>query len=272
MRYKTLNNNVVMPQVGFGVFKIPNDEAEAAVTHALEAGYRSIDTASYYENEEGVGRALQKSSIPREDLFITTKLWNHEQGYEEALHAFERSRERLGLEYIDLYLIHWPAPANNKYVETYQALEKLYADGKVKAIGVSNFQTEHLDRLLAECSVTPVLNQVECHPYFAQEEIKNYCRRHDIFVEAWGPIMQGGEVLKDSTILSIAEAHGKTPAQVILRWHLQNDTIIIPKSVTPHRIKENLDLFDFELSEAEMNQIVQLDKGARQGRHPLEVK
>jgi len=257
-----------MPQLGFGVWQVEDDQAEIAVSKALEVGYTSIDTAMIYENENGVGRALAKTSVPREQLFITTKVWNSDQGYENTLRAYEESLARLGLDYVDLYLIHWPAPKYDKYIDTYRALEKLYKDGRVKAIGVCNFEIEHLERLLKECEIVPVINQVECHPYFAQNELKDFCKKHNIYVEAWSPLEQGGDVLKDEVILNIAKAHGKTAAQVVLRWHLQNDTIAIPKSVTPSRIKENFQVFDFELSTEEMEKINQLNKNRRKGPHP----
>ena len=271
MNYVTLNNNLKMPQLGFGVWQVEDDQATAAVAKALETGYTSIDTAMIYKNEKGVGKALKDSSVPREDLFITTKVWNSDQGYENTLRAFDESLERLGLEYVDLYLIHWPTPKFDTYIDTYKALEKLYNDGRVKAIGVCNFEIEHLERLLAECDVPPVLNQVECHPYLAQNELKAFCAQHDIFVEAWSPLDQGGEVLQDATIQQIAEAHGKTPAQAVLRWHLQNNTIAIPKSVTPSRIEENFNVFDFELTTEEMDQINALNKNRRKGAHPNEM-
>ncbi|PKR83368.1 aldo/keto reductase [Heyndrickxia camelliae] len=268
MNFVTLNNGVKMPQLGFGVWQVKDDEATAAVAKALEVGYRSIDTAMIYQNETGVGKALKETSVPREELFITTKVWNSDQGYENTLKAFDASLERLGLDYVDLYLIHWPTPEFDQYVDTYKALEKLYKDGRVKAIGVCNFNIEHLERILSECEVKPVLNQVECHPYLSQTELKEFCAKHDIFVEAWSPLQQGGEVLKDETIQKIAQAHGKTPAQVVLRWHLQNNTIVIPKSVTPSRIEENFNLFDFELTAEEMAEINKLNRNERKGADP----
>ncbi|MBB5179351.1 diketogulonate reductase-like aldo/keto reductase [Planomicrobium koreense] len=271
MEFVTLNNGLKMPQLGYGVWQVPDNEAADAVTEAIKVGYRSIDTAMIYKNEAGVGQALKESSVPREELFITTKVWNSDQGYDSTLRAFEDSLERLGLDYVDLYLIHWPTPDFGQYVDTYKALEKLYKDGKVKAIGVCNFEIEHLERLLEECDVPPVLNQVECHPYLAQTELKEFCAQHDIFVEAWSPLDQGGEVLQDPTVIAIAEAHSKTPAQVVLRWHLQNGTIAIPKSVTPSRIAENFDLFDFELSADDMDKIHALNKNRRKGAHPNEM-
>lgn len=271
MNFVTLNNGIKMPQLGFGVWKVDNEVVTPAVAKALEVGYRSIDTAMIYRNEEGVGKAIKESGIPREDLFITTKVWNSDQGYDKTLKAYDESLKRLGLDYVDLYLIHWPTPEYDEYLDTYKAMEKLYKDGRVRAIGVCNFEIEHLQRLLDECEVTPVLNQVECHPYFAQNEIKDFCAKHDIFVEAWSPLDNGGEVLQDEKVRQIADAHGKTNAQVILRWHLQNDTITIPKSVTPSRIEENFNVFDFELSEEEMRIIDSLDRGARRGAHPNEM-
>ncbi|TMN22503.1 aldo/keto reductase [Lentibacillus cibarius] len=271
MQYVTLNNGLEMPQLGFGVWQVPDEEAEPAVAKAIETGYRSIDTAKVYENEHGVGRAIAKSGVAREELFITTKVWNSDQGYDATLKAFDASLERLGLDYVDLYLIHWPTPEFDDYVDTYKAMEKLYHDGRVKAIGVCNFNTEHVQRLLDECDVVPVLNQVECHPYLQQNDLKAFCAKHNIFVEAWSPLMTGGEVLQDNVITKIAANHGKTPAQVIIRWHLQSNAIVIPKSVTPSRIEENFDVFDFELSADEMQQIGSLDRNQRKGPEPSEM-
>ncbi|OXS77832.1 aldo/keto reductase [Domibacillus enclensis] len=271
MHFVTLNNGLKMPQLGFGVWQVPDDEAASAVGKALETGYRSIDTAMIYKNERGVGQALKNSSVPREELFITTKVWNGDQGYESTLHAYDESLERLGLEYVDLYLIHWPTPKFDQYVETYKAMEKLYKDGRVKSIGVCNFEIEHLERLLTECEVKPVLNQVECHPYLVQQDLKDFCAKHDILIEAWSPLDQGGEVLKDNVVQKIADAHGKTPAQVVLRWHLQNGTVVIPKSVTPSRIEENFHVFNFELTAEEMSEITQLNRDRRNGSHPNEM-
>ena len=268
MNFVTLNNDVKMPQLGFGVWQVKNDQATEAVTKSLELGYRSIDTAMIYKNEEGVGKAIRDSSIPREELFITTKVWNSDQGYENTLRAYEESLERLGLDYVDLYLIHWPTPKYDQYVDTYKALEKLYNEKRVKAIGVCNFEIEHLKRLLTECDVKPVLNQIECHPYLTQVDLKEFCSKHDIFVEAWSPLEQGGEALQDPVIQRIAQGHNKSTAQTILRWHIQNNTIVIPKSVTPSRIEENFQVFDFELTTKEMEEIHQLNKNRRRGSHP----
>lgn len=267
----TLNNGIKMPQLGFGVWQVKDgNEAIASVKKALEVGYRSIDTAAVYKNEDGVGEAIRQAGVPREELFITTKVWNSDQGYEETLQAFETSLEKLGLDYVDLYLIHWPMPEVDTYIDTYRALEKLYEDGKVRAIGVCNFQVPHLERLLAECKVKPVLNQIECHPFLTQVEIRDFCAKHDIFVEAWSPLMSGGTVLGNETILALSEKYGKTPAQVIIRWHLQNNAIVIPKSVTPSRIEENFDVFDFELSPEDMTKIDALNKDQRTGPNPDE--
>jgi diketogulonate reductase-like aldo/keto reductase len=271
MNFVTLNNGLKMPQLGFGVWQVPDDQATEAVEIALKVGYTSIDTAMIYKNEKGVGRAIAESSVPREELFITTKVWNADQGYEKTLRAFEESLDRLGLDYIDLYLIHWPTPNFDQYVDTYKALEKIYHDGRVKAIGVCNFEIEHLERILKECEVVPVLNQVECHPYLAQNELKEFCAKHNIFLEAWSPLEQGGEVLQDEVVQKIAAAHSKSPAQVVLRWHLQNNTIVIPKSVTPSRIEENFNVFDFELSANEMNEISKLNRNRRKGPNPNDM-
>lgn len=271
MNFVTLNNGLNMPQLGYGVWKVPDEEAASAVGKALETGYRLIDTAMVYKNERGVGQAVKESSIPREELFITTKVWNGDQGYDHTLRAYDESLERLGLEYVDLYLIHWPTPKFDDYVDTYKAMEKIYQDGRVKAIGVCNFEIEHLERILTECEVKPVLNQIECHPYLVQQDLKEFCAKHDIFVEAWSPLDQGGEVLNDDVIKQIAKTYSKTPAQVVLRWHLQNETIVIPKSVTPSRIEENFHVFDFKLAAEEMKTITQLNRNRRNGSHPNEM-
>ena len=271
MKTMTLHSNVEMPQLGFGVWQVEQKDAVAAVSKALETGYRHIDTAAAYKNEEQVGEAIKQSGLGRDELFITTKVWNADQGYNNTIQALETSLDKLGLEYVDLYLIHWPTPEYDEYVETYKALEQLQKDGKVKAIGVCNFDIDHLERLMEECEVKPSVNQVECHPYLAQNELKDFCRKNGIHLEAWSPLMQGKEVLKDETIQSIAEQHNKTAAQVIIRWHLQNETIVIPKSVTPSRIEENFDVFDFELTAEDMNAINKLDRGERKGPKPSEM-
>ncbi|WP_285767801.1 aldo/keto reductase [Peribacillus sp. SI8-4] len=265
----TLQNGVQMPQLGFGVFKVKNgNETVEAVKKAIEVGYRAIDTAAIYENEEGVGQAISECGVPREELFITSKVWNTEQGYDTTLQAFDDSLKRLGLEYLDLYLIHWPG--KDKYLDTWKALEKLYKDGKVKSIGVSNFHVHHLENLLANCEVKPVVNQIELHPLLTQGEIRDYCEKNEIMVEAWSPLGRGN-LLEEPTINHIAKKHGKSPAQVLIRWHLQHDIVVIPKSITPARIEENAQVFDFSLSLNEMNQIDALNKNERFGSNPDEV-
>lgn len=270
MQYTTLNNGLRIPQLGYGVWKVPNEEATEAVEQALEADYRLIDTAKVYGNEVGVGEALANSNLSREDLFITTKVWNADQGYANTLKAFDASLEKLGLDYVDLYLIHWPTPKFDTYVETYKALEKIYKDGRTKAIGVCNFDIEHLKRIMDECEVTPAVNQVECHPYLQQKELKQFCKDNDIQLEAYSPLMNGTKVMQNDVIQDIAGKYGKTPAQVILRWHLQSDVVVIPKTVTPSRMKENYNIFDFELSEVDMDQIATLDRNERNNQVPSE--
>lgn len=264
--YTVLNNGVKMPWLGLGVYKSQDgQEVENAIRVALDYGYRSIDTAAFYGNERGVGRAIKDSGIPREEVFITTKVWNDQQGYDSTLEAFEESRQKLGLEYIDLYLIHWPIPG--KFKETWKAMEKLYRDGLVKAIGVCNFKVHHLEDLLRDCEVKPTVNQVEFHPLLTQKEVLNYCKENEIQMEAWAPLMRGG-VLGHPIITGIADKYGKTPAQVVLRWDLQHGVVTIPKSVREHRIKENGDIFDFELTNEEMNQIDSINEDRRTGPDP----
>jgi diketogulonate reductase-like aldo/keto reductase len=265
-----LNNGVEMPQLGFGVWQVPDDEAAKAVTTALEAGYRSIDTAAIYENERGTGEAVAASGIPREELFVTTKLWNSEQGYDSTLRAFDASLERLGLDHVDLYLIHWPVPAKDAYVDTYRALEKIHAEGRARAIGVSNFLPEHLERLTAETGVVPAVNQIELHPQLAQAESRALHARLGIATEAWSPLGQGRGLLDVPALVAVARKHGRTPAQAVLRWHLQLGNVVIPKSVTPSRIQENIDVFDFELDAEDMAAIAALDEGGRLGPNPAE--
>ncbi|WP_438290707.1 aldo/keto reductase [Streptomyces sp. HUAS TT7] len=266
----TLNNGVEMPQLGFGVWQVPDDEATKAVATAIESGYRSIDTAAIYDNERGTGKAVAASGVAREDLFVTTKLWNSEQGYDSTLRAFDASLDKLGLDYVDLYLIHWPVPAKDAYVDTYAAFEKIYADGRAKAIGVSNFQPVHLERLLGETSVVPAVNQIELHPQLAQAESRALHAKHSIATEAWSPLGQGRGLLEVPTIVAIAQKHGKTAAQVVLRWHLQIGNVVIPKSVTPSRIKENIEVFDFELDADDLAALAALDEGKRLGPNPAE--
>ncbi|GMB08041.1 diketogulonate reductase-like aldo/keto reductase [Thermolongibacillus altinsuensis] len=262
----TLHNGVKMPWLGLGVWKMEDrEEVIRAVKTALEIGYRHIDTAAIYKNEEGVGQAIKESGVPREEIFITTKVWNSDQGYETTLQAFETSLQKLGLDYVDLYLVHWPV--KGKYKETYKALEKLYKEGRVRAIGVSNFQIHHLEDLMADCEIKPMVNQVEYHPRLSQKELHAFCKKHGIQLEAWSPLMQG-KLLDDPTLIEIGKKYGKSPAQVILRWDLQNEVVTIPKSVKPHRIKENADLFDFELTAEDMEKIDALNKDERIGPDP----
>lgn len=262
----TLHNGVEMPVFGLGVYKIEEgQQIENTIKTALNLGYRLIDTAAFYQNEEGVGKAIKNSGIPREELFITTKVWNSDQGYESTLQAFENSLAKLGLDYLDLYLVHWPV--KGKYLETWRALENLYEQGRVKAIGVSNFQVHHLKDLFEHGSQKPVVNQVELHPFLAQEELRRFCQIHDIKVEAWSPLSRG-RFLDEPALKEIAANYKKTPAQVILRWHLQNEVIAIPKSITPSRLEENAAIFDFELTPEEIAGINLLNRNERFGADP----
>lgn len=262
-----LNNAVKVPQLGFGVYQIEPDEVRGATELALDAGYRHIDTAAAYANEAGVGQAVRNSGIPRDEIFITTKLRNADQGYESALAAFENSRRELGVDVIDLYLIHWPYPRHNRFVDSWKALEKLYAEGAVRAIGVSNFLEPHLDRILAAGEIVPAVNQIELHPSFQQAELTRYSAARGIAVEAYSPLGQGQD-LNSAAVRRLAETHGVTPAQIILRWHLQLGHIVIPKSVAAERIQENIDVFDFSLSEQEVVLISGLESGLRTSGDP----
>jgi diketogulonate reductase-like aldo/keto reductase len=263
-----LNNGVEMPQLGFGVFQVPDAETTAAVAAALHAGYRSIDTAALYGNEAGVGKALAASGLDRDELFITTKVWNTEQGYDKTLRAFDDSMEKLGLEQLDLYLIHWPTPARDLYLDTWKAFEKLYADGRVRAIGVSNFQPAHLERIMDTGGTVPAVNQIELHPYLQQAELRAFHPKHQIATEAWSPLAKGGDLLSEPAIVALAEKHGRTPAQIVLRWHLELGNVVIPKSVTPSRIRENIDVFSFTLTDDEVASLSTLDRGERTGPDP----
>ncbi|MBE8517251.1 aldo/keto reductase [Amycolatopsis sp. H6(2020)] len=263
-----LNNGVRMPQLGYGVFQVPDDETATAVKAALEAGYRSIDTAAVYGNEKGVGQAIAESGIARDELFVTTKLWNSAQGYDSTLKAFDESMTKLGLEQLDLYLIHWPTPARGKFLDTWKAFEKLYTDGRVRAIGISNFQPAHLERLLEAAEIAPAVNQVELHPYLQQRELREFDAKQGIATEAWSPLAKGGSLLGDPVVADLAVKHSRTPAQIVLRWHLQLGNVVIPKSVTPSRIEENFDLFGFTLTEEEMESLTPLDRGERTGPDP----
>nr|WP_202512552.1 aldo/keto reductase [Streptomyces sp. SID3343] len=263
-----MNNDVRIPQLGFGVWQVPNEGAAAAVTSALESGYRLVDTAGAYGNEEGVGAAIAASGIARDELFVTTKLWNREQGHDRALRAFDASLERLGLDHVDLYLIHWPVPKADKYVETWRALGKLYAEGRVRAIGVSNFRPAHLTRLIEETGLVPALNQIELHPHLPQLASRAFHAEHAIVTEAWSPLAQGGELLRDATVVTIADRLERTPAQVVLRWHIQLGNVVIPKSVTPARIAQNIEVFDFVLDEDDLAALATLETGERTGPDP----
>lgn len=264
-----LNDGNRIPQVGLGVWQTPNGTAVTAVKAALDAGYRHIDTAAIYDNESGVGEGMRASDVARKDIFLTTKIWNDAQGYDSTLKAADQSLKRLGTDYVDLMLIHWPSPRRNLYVETWKALIELKKDGKARSIGVSNFGAQHLDRIIADTGVTPVLNQIELHPDFEQHELRKAHARFGISTESWSPLGQG-RLLDNAVIGKIADKHGRTPAQAIIRWHIQTGLIVIPKSVTPSRIIENFKVFDFELDEQDMEEIARLDnpKG-RIGPDPL---
>ncbi|HET7485604.1 MAG TPA: aldo/keto reductase [Solirubrobacterales bacterium] len=247
----TLHDGVEIPQLGFGVFQVPPEETQSAVESALEAGYRHIDTAAAYRNEEGVGAALAASGLPREDYFVTTKLWDSQQGHDSTLAAFEASLDRLGLDHVDLYLIHWPVHAEGLFIDTWRAFEQIHGEEAARTIGVSNFRIEDLELLGREMETLPTVNQVELHPCLQQAALRAWHGEHGIVTEAWSPLAQG-MLLDDETIASVAGNHGKSPAQAILRWHLQLGNVAIPKSVTPERIRENVEIFDFELSDEEM--------------------
>ncbi|USK93279.1 aldo/keto reductase [Rossellomorea marisflavi] len=266
----TLNNGVQMPEIGYGVFRVEEGkDLEKAVETAIRIGYRSIDTAAIYQNEKSVGKGVQNAIdagvVTREELFITSKVWNDGLSYDETIQAYEDTLERLGLEYLDLYLIHWPG--QNKYMEPWKALEALYKEGRIKSIGVSNFQVSHLEHLLETAEVKPVINQIEFHPKLVQEEVRAFCEKHDIQVEAWSPLMNA-ELLNHETVNEIAESLGKSAAQVILRWDLQHGVVTIPKSMTESRIKENIDIYDFELTEEQVKTLDALDEHKRIGPDP----
>ncbi len=267
----TLNDGVQIPQLGFGVFQVPPAETEEAVTGALEVGYRHIDTAEMYQNEAGVGRAVAASGLARDDVFVTSKLNNGFHRPDDARRAFDGTLTALGMDHVDLFLVHWPLPTlyDGDFVSTWRTLEEFAADGRTRSIGVSNFQPAHLDRLAAETGTVPSVNQVEAHPYFTNDEVRAYGAEHGIVTEAWSPIAQGA-VLDDETIVKIAEQRGRTPAQVTLRWHLQRGDVVFPKSTSPERMAENFALFDFELDDADVRALTALDKGesGRTGPNP----
>ncbi|WP_153801888.1 aldo/keto reductase [Filobacillus milosensis] len=261
-----LNNGVEMPGFGLGVYKAEEgQEVVNAVRTAIDHGYRLIDTASFYGNESGVGEGLREASVKRDEIFVTTKVWNDEQGYDETLKAFEQSLNRLSLDYLDLYLVHWPV--TGKFRETWRAMERLYDEGVIKAIGVSNFHVHHLEDLMVAANVKPTVNQIEYHPHLTQKEMKGYCEQENIQLEAWSP-MKRGRLFEDTTIKEIADKYNKTPAQVILRWDIQTNIITIPKSVNPDRIKSNADIFDFELTDEEIYSITALNQNERTGPNP----
>ncbi|MGM8215829.1 aldo/keto reductase [Bacillaceae bacterium W0354] len=261
-----LHNGVEMPGFGLGVYKVSEgQEVELAVSSALEYGYRMIDTATVYQNETGVGRVINQSNISRDDLFITTKVWNDDQGYDETLRAFESSLEKLKLDFVDLYLIHWPV--KNKYKETWKALERLYDEKAVRAIGVSNFHVHHLENVMSRANIKPMVNQIEYHPHLTQQEVKTFCEKEQIQLEAWSPLKRG-RLLDEPTIVELANKYDKTPAQIILRWDLQTGVVTIPKSVNPTRIKENANIFDFELSQEDIERLTALNKNERSGTNP----
>lgn len=261
-----LANGVGMPQLGLGVYKMTDPEQTVeAITYAIETGYRAIDTAAIYENENETGEAVRHSGVPREELFITSKVWNTDQGYDGTLRAFETSLEKLGLDYLDLYLTHWPV--SEKYVDTYKAIERLYDEKLIRTTGVSNHHVHHLERILVKANVAPMVNQIELHPYLTQEPLRAFCEENGIAVTSWSPLARG-KLLAEPTLLNIGEQYGKTPAQIIIRWHLQNNLIVIPKSVTPERIRENSEVADFELSSEEMASINALNRNERTGTNP----
>jgi 2,5-diketo-D-gluconate reductase A len=256
--YLKLNDANRIPQLGYGVFQVPPEDTAEVVTHALRTGYRSIDTAAAYRNESGVGKAISSSPLQRDELFITTKLWNNDQGRDRALRAFQASLERLDQEYVDLYLIHWPAPSADRFVHTWKALTELKRDGRARSIGVSNFREEDIERIVDATGVVPAVNQIELHPRFQQAGLRRFHDEVGIVTEAWSPLGQGS-LIDDNTIGKIASRHGRTPAQVMLRWHVQQGNVVIPKSVTPERIEENFRIFDFELGDEDMRAIAPLD-------------
>jgi 2,5-diketo-D-gluconate reductase A len=263
----TLNDGNSIPAVGLGVFQVPPADTEQAVRAALRAGYRHIDTAAAYRNERETGRAIADSDVPRDQLYVVTKLWNADQGYDSTLAAFDASLDRLGLDYLDLYLIHWPQPALNKFVDTFKAFARLRDQGRVRSIGVSNFEPEHLTVLIDAIGIVPAVNQIELHPRFPQTELREVHAQRGIATEAWAPLGQG-ELLTHPTVTAVAEGRGRTSAQVLIRWHLQLGNIVIPKSVNPSRIASNFDVFDFELSADEIASISSLDDGTRLGPNP----
>lgn len=268
MRAARLNNGVSMPRLGLGTFQIPDDRLPRVVNAAVAAGYRALDTASIYQNENAVGRAVADCGVARDELFLITKLWNSDQGYDSALRAHDRSLAALGVDHVDLYLIHWPAPGLDRFLPSWRALCDLQTRGRVRAIGVSNFQIEHLRRLIDETGVAPAVNQVELHPWLQQTELREFHAAHGITTQAWSPLAQGTGLLTDPVLTSISAKHRRTPAQIVLRWHLQQDIQVIPKSADPRRVRENGEVFDFELDELDLAALKRLDVGKRLGPDP----
>lgn len=262
-----LNDGRPMPQLGLGVWQVSDDQATEVVSTALEAGYRAVDTAAIYGNEKGVGKGIRASGLAREEVFVTTKVWNTDQGYDATLRAMEASLQRLGMAYVDLYLIHWPVPQQDRYLETWRALERLQSEGMARSIGVSNFTIPHLERLLAASAVVPAVNQIELHPYLQQQEMRAFHAAHGIATESWSPLAKG-QVVSDPVLGELAAKYGKTPAQIVIRWHLDSGLIVIPKSVTPSRLRENLAVMDFRLDSDDMSRLAALDQGRRVGPDP----
>ena len=265
----TLNDGKAMPQLGLGVWQVANETAAEVVRFALESGYRAVDTAAVYRNEEGVGEGIRDAGVARDQVFVTTKVWNADHGHDETLRAMEASLKRLRMDYVDLYLIHWPTPAQDRYLETWRAMVRLREEGMARSIGVSNFKVPHLERLLAHTEVVPAVNQIELHPYFQQREARTFHAAHGIATESWSPLAQGA-VAHDPVVASIADKYGKSPAQVVIRWHLDNGLIVIPKSVTPSRIVENGAVLDFRLDDEDLARLASLDQGRRIGPDPDE--
>jgi len=263
----SLNDGRSIPQLGLGVYKATDAETAEAVSFALQNGYRLIDTASMYLNEEGVGEGVRRSAIPREDVFVTTKVWHTENGYDSALRSFDESLERLGFDYVDLYMIHWPAPKVDRYVDTWRAFERIRSEGRARSIGVANFHPEHIERLIADTGVAPAMNQVELHPWLPQQSLRAFDSSHGVVTQAWSPLARG-KVLGNEPLEALAAKHGKSPAQIVIRWHLQLGVSVIPKSVTPSRILENIDVFDFELDADDLAVIATLETGERTGVDP----
>lgn len=263
----SLNDGTTIPQLGLGVYKVPEKSVADVVTTAIDAGYRHIDTATLYANEKGVGEGIRRSGIDRGELYLTTKVWNSDHGFDSTLRAFDTSMELLGVDVLDLYLIHWPAPTQNRYVDTWRALERLKEEGRTRSIGVSNFHPHHLERLFDETSIVPAVNQIELHPWLPQSESRAFHEAHGIITEAWSPLARGG-ILDNPTLDMIAQKHGVSAAQVVLRWHLQLGNVVIPKSVTPSRIAENIDVLGFELDDDDITGIATLESGERTGRDP----